>query len=200
MMGAMNSVASVAPADPAANRQGLRVLGIDIGLQRTGYAVLAAVRAGDAAPSLIEAGLVRIARVGKLERRLLELESGVAALLDQHRPDCVACEELFAHYRHPRTAIRMAHARGVVLVAAARRGLEVLHINATQIKKMLTGAGHAGKAQMQRAVASTLRLAQLPEPSDVADAIAIALAGLRLQDAGTRVRPTRRRAAARVRP
>lgn len=178
----------------------MRVLGIDIGLQRTGYAVLGAIPAGDAVPSLIEAGVVRIARTGKLERRLLELESGVVTLLDQHRPDCVACEELFAHYRHPRTAIRMAHARGVVLVAAARRGLEVLHISATQIKKMLTGAGHAGKAQIQRAVASTLRLAQLPEPSDVADAIAIALAGLRLQDAGGRLGASRRPISARVRP
>jgi Holliday junction resolvasome RuvABC endonuclease subunit len=77
----------------------------------------------------------------------------------------------------------MGHARGVVLALAARNGLRVTHIGATQIKKMLTGNGHASKAQMQRAVAGTLRLARLPEPHDVADAIAIGLAGLRLLSA-----------------
>src|SRR5262245_36148097 len=98
----------------------------------------------------------------------------------------LACEDLYAHYKHPRTAIRMGHARGVVLALAARNGLSVAHINATQIKKMLTGNGHASKGQMQRAVAGTLRLACLPEPHDVADAIAIGLAGLRLLDSDRR--------------
>jgi crossover junction endodeoxyribonuclease RuvC len=102
-------------------------------------------------------------------------------LLQTHRPTLLACEELYAHYKHPRTAILMGHARGVILAAAARRGLQVVSIAATHVKKMLTGSGHAAKHQVQFAVAATLGLRQIPEPPDVADAIAIALCGLRLR-------------------
>lgn len=165
-----------------------RIIGVDVGLHRTGYAILAETRAADL-PQIVEAGIVRISRTRPLEERLLELETGLATLLEEHGPVMLACEDLYAHYKHPRTAIRMGHARGVVLALAARRGLIVANIGATQIKKMLTGNGHASKAQMQRAVAGTLRLARLPEPHDVADAIAIGLAGLRLLDADRRVAP-----------
>jgi crossover junction endodeoxyribonuclease RuvC len=71
----------------------------------------------------------------------------------------------------------MGHARGVILALAARRAIGVIHIASTHVKKFLTGSGHAGKAQIQRAVATTLGLPRLPEPHDVADAIAIALCG-----------------------
>jgi crossover junction endodeoxyribonuclease RuvC len=69
----------------------------------------------------------------------------------------------------------MGHARGVILLAAARAGIDVMSIPATRIKKSLTGNGHASKVQMQKAVAHALRLAEPPEPADVADALAIAL-------------------------
>ena len=72
-------------------------------------------------------------------------------------------------------AIVMAHARGVILALAARSGLTVLSISATQMKKHLTGSGRAGKAQVQRAIAATLRLPRIPEPDDVADALAVAI-------------------------
>jgi crossover junction endodeoxyribonuclease RuvC len=184
--------ASPLPAVPAtASETAGRIIGVDVGLHRTGYAILAAGPAADS-PRLIEAGVVRISREKALETRLVELESGLATLLREHQPAALACEDLYAHYKHPRTAIRMGHARGVVLALAARSGLSVSHINATQIKKMLTGNGHASKAQMQRAVAGTLRLGRLPEPHDVADAIAIGLAGLRLLDAKQRGATARR--------
>jgi crossover junction endodeoxyribonuclease RuvC len=102
-------------------------------------------------------------------------------LLETHRPALLACEELYAHYKHPRTAILMAHARGVILSLAARQGIEVASIAATHVKKVLTGSGHAAKHQVQFAVAALLGLRQVPEPPDVADAIAIALCGMRLR-------------------
>ncbi len=156
------------------------VLGIDPGLERTGYALLADAAGGREA-RLIEAGVVRLPRTQSLEARLVHLQDSLHTLIRTHGPALLACEELYAHYRHPRTAILMGHARGVILAAAARDGLDVLSIAATHVKKVLTGSGHAAKHQVQFAVAALLRLPQLPEPPDVADAIAIALCGLRLR-------------------
>ncbi len=129
---------------------------------------------------------MRLERELSLEKRLVQLAESIELLIDQHQPTLLACEELYAHYKHPRTAILMGHARGVILAAAARRGLSVVSVAATNVKKLLTGSGHAGKPQIQRAVAATLGLPAVPGPSDVADAIAIGLAGLRLRQAAAR--------------
>ncbi len=145
------------------------VLGIDPGLDRTGYAVL---NAGDR--RVVDGGLIRTSSRLPLERRLRELEAGLEEVLADHAIDLLAVEELYAHYKHPRTAILMGHARGVVLLAAARRGLDVVSLPATHVKRTLTGNGHASKSQMQRAILATLQLKELPEPADVADAMAIA--------------------------
>lgn len=123
--------------------------------------------------------MIRLARSSPLPSRLLELDQSLAELIEAQSPAVLACEELYAHYKHPRTAILMGHARGVILALAARNRLEIQSISATQAKKLLTGSGHAGKPQMQRAVASLLGLRVLPQPHDVADAIAIAVAGVR---------------------
>ena len=159
------------------------VLGVDPGLQRTGYAVLSTSLVADSDACLVEAGVIRLGRGQPLPERLVELEQGLQTIIAAHKPAALACEELYAHYRHPRTAILMAHARGVILALAARHGLEFLPVAATNVKKLLTGSGQAGKRQVQYAVMATLGLPGLPEPADVADAIAIALAGVRLRRA-----------------
>jgi crossover junction endodeoxyribonuclease RuvC len=87
----------------------------------------------------------------------------------------MALEELYSHYKRPRTSILMGHARGVICLAAAQAGISVASYSATRIKKTLTGNGRATKPQMQRAVARELGLASPPEPHDVADALATAL-------------------------
>ena len=161
------------------------ILGVDPGLRCTGYAVLSE-GVGDAEARLIEAGAIKLDAKRSLAQRLLELQDCVDELLRAHEPATLACEELYSHYKHPRTAILMAHARGIVLAQAARRGLQIVPVSATRAKKLLTGSGRAGKAQMQRAVARTLGLPTLPEPHDVADALAIALCGLRLRAAEQR--------------
>ena len=169
------------------------ILGIDPGLQRTGYAVLSpGRREGDL--RVIEAGVIRLPRERSLAERLVELECSLQALLDGHRPATLVCEELYAHYKHPRTAILMGHARGVILLAAARAGLEVIPVSATNVKKLLTGSGHASKRQIQLAVTATLKLPVVPEPNDVADALAIALCGLRLRTAQEAAEVAQRRA------
>lgn len=172
--------AASSEAMAAAGSHSLRIFGVDPGLQRTGYAIVEVASTPHGPPNLREAGVIRLPSKLAIEKRLLELHDGLEQLLQAYRPNLLVCEQLYAHYRHPRTAILMGHARGVILALAARRGIAVASVASTHVKRMLTGNGHAGKGQMQRAVAASLRLHRLPEPHDVADAIAIALSGLRL--------------------
>ena len=109
--------------------------------------------------------------------RLRQLFEDVAALLAEHAPSHVALEAIFSHPEHARTAIQMAHGRGVVLLAAELRGVPVAELPPAEVKKALTGNGRATKEQMQRAVMAQCRLDAMPEPPDVADAIGIALTG-----------------------
>jgi len=155
------------------------ILGIDPGLRITGYGLVCVSAARSPAgapgrPALREAGVLRMKAKGDLPARLLELHTALAALLDETRPDHVAVEQLYAHYKHPRTAILMAHARGTILLAAAQRSLPVTSLASTMVKRTITGNGHASKQQIQRTIAMLCRLPKPPEPPDVADAIAIA--------------------------
>ncbi|MDX2035443.1 MAG: crossover junction endodeoxyribonuclease RuvC [Isosphaeraceae bacterium] len=151
-----------------------RVLGIDPGLGVTGYAVVGGSLRG---PVVIEAGVLRPERSedDPMASRLRSLHVGVLELIDTFRPASLALEQVHSHVRHPRTSILMAHARGVIVLAAALRDVPVFGYAAARIKKSLTGSGKAPKDQMQRAVQIELRLAELPEPHDVADACAVAL-------------------------
>ena len=154
-----------------------RILGIDPGLQITGYGLVQVPEAAGhlTDPALVEAGVIRLKPRQSMERRLHQLHHELVGLIDELAPTCLAVEKLYAHYRHPRTAILMGHARGVILLAAEQHGLSVAHLPATEVKKAVTGYGHASKEQMQRAVQSQCGLAEMPSPPDVADAIAIAL-------------------------
>ena len=148
------------------------VLGIDPGLNTTGYGVLDFV---GRQPKLIEAGVVRGKQNASLAERVAEIHSGVADVIKSLKPEVLAIEELYSHYDRPTTAILMGHARGVILLAAAQAGIAVHGYPSTQVKKTITGNGHAAKWQMQEAVRRELNLPTLPEPPDVADALAIAM-------------------------
>jgi crossover junction endodeoxyribonuclease RuvC len=149
-----------------------RVLGIDPGLHTTGYGVL---ERGTAGPVICEAGVVRTRAHGSLEARLAEIYEGVRDVIRSCTPQVMAVEELYSHYKRPRTAILMGHARGVICLAAAEARIPVNHYAATQVKRLLTGSGRATKEQIQQAICREFSLAAPPEPPDVADAIAIAL-------------------------
>jgi crossover junction endodeoxyribonuclease RuvC len=155
-----------------------RVLGIDPGLKVTGYAVLEVSAQG---PKLCEAGVIRGRSRDSLAARVNEIFDGVTDVIASLTPSCMSLEELFSHYKRPRTSILMGHARGVICLAAARAGIPVTSYSATRIKKTLTGNGAAAKPQMQRAVARELGLAEAPEPHDVADALAAALCHFYMQ-------------------
>lgn len=149
----------------------MKILGIDPGLNTTGYGVLEVT---GRQPKLLEAGVVRSKSRSSLASRVREIHDGVADVIISLEPDVMALEQLYSHYDRPTTAILMGHARGVICLAAASGGIEVCSYAATQVKKTLTGNGRAPKTQMQQAIARELGLSSVPEPADVADALAIA--------------------------
>ncbi len=149
-----------------------RVLGIDPGLNITGYGVVSIV---NGQPQLEEAGVVRSTPSRSLAARIQQIHDGLSEVIASVHPTVMALEELYSHYERPQTAILMGHARGVICLAASQVNMEVHHYAATKIKKLLTGNGRAPKDQMQTAIQREFRLSQPPEPADVADALAIAL-------------------------
>jgi crossover junction endodeoxyribonuclease RuvC len=151
-----------------------RILGVDPGLRITGYGVLEVT---PNRPHVCEAGIVRPAddQATDLASRLHSVYKGIVEVVQQYRPEVMVVEQLYSHYEHPRTAILMAHARGVILLAATENGLPVVSYAPTRIKKTVTGHGRATKDQVQRTIQRELGLAQLPDPPDVADALAVAL-------------------------
>jgi crossover junction endodeoxyribonuclease RuvC len=158
----------------------LRTLGIDPGLRLTGYGCLE----DGPLPRVVEAGVIRLNAKTSVADRLAELEADFVDLLERLRPDVVAMELLYAHYKHPATAIIMGHARGVLMLAVRKRNLPLVELRPTEIKKSLTGHGHAGKEQIQEGIRAELHLAARPEPADVADALAIALCACKRRRVG----------------
>src|SRR5205823_12873486 len=153
----------------------MRILGVDPGLRVTGYAVL---EVRPRTPHVCEAGIVRStdgAPTSDVAVRVKCLYDGIVEVLDQFHPEVMVVEQLFAHYDHPRTAILMGHARGVILLAAAQRNVPVISYAPARIKKTITGHGRASKEQMQHAMLRELSLPRLPEPHVVADDMAVAL-------------------------
>ncbi len=149
------------------------VLGVDPGTAVTGYGVVKGE--GSAPPQLLECGVIRTKPREPLAMRLLSIHDGITDIIERHHPDCVCVEDVF-YARNVRTTVVLGHARGVIMLAAAKAGLEVHEFPPTEIKKAVVGSGAASKAQVQFMVARLLRLKTVPEPADAADGVAAALA------------------------
>ncbi|MDA8244739.1 MAG: crossover junction endodeoxyribonuclease RuvC [Elusimicrobia bacterium] len=169
----------------------MRILGIDPGLDRTGWAVLE--KRGPAAPSLSASGLVHTPKQAPLEERLVAIYDAFSALIKEHGAEEAAIEEVFFSKRAD-TQANTTHARGVILLACAKAGIRIYPYNPKVIKKTVSGSGTAEKRQMQRVVQLTLNLASAPEPDDVADAMAAGLCHLRLAPFARAVAAARRSA------
>ncbi|HBA61759.1 MAG TPA: crossover junction endodeoxyribonuclease RuvC [Elusimicrobia bacterium] len=170
----------------------MRILGIDPGLDRTGWAVLE--KNGAAAPVLAASGLIHTSSKLALEKRLAAIFDELAGHIARHAPDEAAIEEVFFSKRAD-TQANTTHARGVILLACEKAGLPIYPYNPRTIKKTISGSGSAEKKQMQRMVQLTLKLASVPEPDDVADAMAAALCHLRLAPVAKAIAKARQRAA-----
>ena len=180
-VGHLNQVSTCEKDETAISHQtSPLILGIDPGLSVTGYGLVRPMHNSNntAMAVYVEAGVIRTSDQNPLEARLLEIHEGVSDVLKEYSPDVVAIEALYSHYAHPKTAILMGHARGVICCAASSHSIPVYNYGATHIKRALTGNGRAPKDQMQRAIAFFLDLPATPEPPDTADALAAALCHL----------------------
>lgn len=149
------------------------VLGIDPGTAVTGYGVVKGDR--NLPPRLLECGVIRTKPRDPLASRLQEIHAGLVELIQRHRPDALAIEDVF-YARNVRTTVVLGHARGVILLAAANARIEIAEYPPAEIKKAVVGAGGATKEQVQFMVMRLLRLKTPPQPSDASDGVAAALA------------------------
>jgi crossover junction endodeoxyribonuclease RuvC len=147
------------------------VLGIDPGVANTGYGVVAHHRGRLVA---LDGGVLETAAGTDAARRLADIHARVAALIDEHRPDAVAVEDLYFG-ANARSAFAVGQARGVVLLAAGQRDVPCASYTPQQVKGAVCGSGRAAKDQVQRMVQTLLALPELPRPDHAADALAVAI-------------------------
>lgn len=156
-----------------------RILGVDPGLRVTGYGVIDVARGR---LRLVEAGVVAPNVRGTLEDRLRELHDGISAVVRATQPNTMVIEELYTTYKNPLTAIMMGHARGVLCLAGAQHSVPVHKLGHSLVKRALIGSGAARKDQVNQMVTHLLGLKRRPEPNDVSDALALAIAYANMRD------------------
>lgn len=149
----------------------MRVLGIDCGTERTGYGVVDSDGRGHA---LVDAGVIRTNVREPLELRLLSIARGLRDVIRRYQPEAAAAEQVF-HAANPKTALKLAHARGVALLAVAEAGLALGEYSPLEVKTSVVGYGRAEKSQVQLMVASLLGLTSPLESEDASDALAVAI-------------------------
>jgi crossover junction endodeoxyribonuclease RuvC len=150
----------------------VRVLGVDPGLTRCGIGVVDGVAGRPL--TMRGVGVVRTPADAPIGERLVLVERGVEAWLDEHRPQLVAVERVFSQH-NVRTVMGTAQASAVAILCASRRGLPVALHTPSEVKAAITGSGRADKAQVGAMVTRLLRLAAPPRPADAADALALAI-------------------------
>ncbi|QIQ05740.1 crossover junction endodeoxyribonuclease RuvC [Streptomyces liangshanensis] len=181
----------------------MRVLGVDPGLTRCGIGVVEGVAGRPL--TMLGVGVVRTPADAEIGMRLVAIEQGIEAWLDEHKPELVAVERVFAQH-NVRTVMGTAQASAVAMLCASRRGIPVALHTPSEVKAAVTGSGRADKAQVGAMVTRLLRLAAPPKPADAADALALAICHIwrapalnRLQQAHAAARPSRIPATAPVR-
>ena len=150
----------------------MRILGIDPGLEITGYGI---IEAAGQKIRLREAGIIRTSYRQKLQDRLIEIYDGLIEIVKETSPEIGIIEKLYSHYKHPTTAILMGHVRGAVYLAIRKSKMALFEYSAKRVKKALTGNGNASKEQVARMVQAYLNLKQVPNPADVSDSLALAI-------------------------
>ena len=150
----------------------LRVLGVDPGLTRCGLGVVDVE--GNRRATLVAVGVAGTEAGTALDARLLVISEAIELWLDTHSPDVLAVERVFSQL-NVSTVMGTAQASGVVIAAAARRGIPVALHTPTEVKAAVTGSGSANKEAVGRMVTKILRLTEMPRPADAADALALAI-------------------------
>ena len=152
----------------------MKVFGIDPGSDRTGYGC---VESDGSRHRLVVCGAISTRSCETFADKLLVIHRELAALIGEHAPAIVAVENLF-HATNVRSALKLGHARGVAMLAAAQQGVPIAEYTPAEIKRAVVGYGRAEKHQVQEMVRLLLGLRSVPEPNDAADALAVAICHL----------------------
>jgi crossover junction endodeoxyribonuclease RuvC len=149
----------------------MKIFGIDPGSERTGYGC---IDSDGSRHRLVICGALTAPARTSFPDRLLVIHAGLTTLLAEHRPDCVAIENVF-HAKNVRSALKLGHARGVALLAASQAGVTVIEYAPAEIKRAVVGFGRAEKHQVGQMIKLLLGLDSVPTPNDAADALAVAV-------------------------
>ena len=149
----------------------MRVLGIDCGSQRTGYGI---IDSDGTEHRMVAAGVISTSPKTPFEARLLEIATALRSLIREHTPECGAVEEVF-HAANAKTALKLAHVRGVALLTIAEAGVGFAEYSPLEVKMSVVGYGRAEKCQVQVMVQSLLHLPEAIASEDASDALAIAI-------------------------
>ena len=161
----------------------MRILGVDCGSERTGWGV---IESDGGRHRMVAAGVIRTIPHTPFERRLLEIGTGLRDLIREHAPEFAAVEEVF-HAVNAKTALKLAHVRGVALLTIAEAGVAFAEYSPLEVKVSVVGYGRAEKSQVQMMVQSLLRLPEAIASEDASDALAIAICHATHYAAGRRL-------------
>jgi len=150
----------------------MRILGIDPGLITTGYGIVD-IKAGNV--KILEAGTIEPDAKAPFAERLLKIHQHTTTILQEHHPDVVVLEKLYAHYKHPATAPVLGHVRGVICLSVAQQKIKLVEQSVKRIRKALTGNGNATKVQCQEFVKRLLNIKSAGFKLDASDALSLAL-------------------------
>ena len=156
----------------------MRILGIDPGFKATGYGC---IEAEGRSAVLVETGTVEPKERDLIQNRIQKVYAILGGLMDEHNPRVLVLEKLYAHYKHPVTASKLGHVRGVICLLCAQKHIELVEHSVKRIRKALTGNGNASKVQIRAVVADILKIDAAKLPLDASDALALALGYARMQ-------------------
>ena len=156
----------------------MKILGIDPGFKATGYGC---IEAGRQSVALIETGTIEPKQKDLIQNRIRKVYTILDDLIEEHKPQILVLEKLYAHYKHPVTASKLGHVRGVICLLCAQKNIELAEHSVKRIRKALTGNGNATKMQTRRVVADLLKIDEAKLTLDASDALALALGFVRMQ-------------------
>lgn len=159
----------------------MRILGVDPGLKATGYGVIEISQVVNRSVRLLETGTIEPSVSDSLPEKLSNIHKNLDAIIAEHSPEVMILEKLYAHYKHPTTASILGHARGVICLVCAQRGIQLVEQSVKRIRKALVGNGSATKEQTKAVVAHILKFNPEKITLDASDALALALGYAHLQ-------------------
>jgi crossover junction endodeoxyribonuclease RuvC len=151
----------------------MRILGVDPGLRHTGYGLVDVT--AQSAIRLVEVGTVEPKEKDLIENRIHKIHANLEKIIDEHKPDVMVLEKLYAHYKHPTTAVLLGHVRGVICLLCAQKKIELIEHSVKRIRKSLVGNGNATKEQTRALIMNLLKINASPLTLDASDALALAL-------------------------